>query len=119
MKFNWQHIEFIDGSNPYICKTKKEFNKIKQKYVLDKITDDFWKASFKIHYTVVGFPDKNKMATFNRVYKTKNGAMNFIRKSIKENKFECMLLREENEWLLNDNNNNCISVSTPIYKYEI
>ena len=118
MEFNWQHIEFIDGSNPYICKTKKEFNKIKQKYVLDKIDDDFWKASFKIHYIVIGFSDKNKMATFNRAYTTKNGAMNFIRKAIKENKFECIMLREDKEWLLN-NDNNCISVSTPIYKYEI
>ena len=44
--------------------------------------------------------------------------MNFIRKSIKENKFECVMLREDKEWLLN-NDNNCISVSTPMYKYEI
>ena len=25
--FEYQHIEFIDGSNPYICTTKKEFKK--------------------------------------------------------------------------------------------
>lgn len=118
MEFNLQHIEFIDGSNPYICKTKKEFNKIKQKYVLDKIDNNFWKASFKIHYEVIGFSDKNKMATFNRAYTTKNGAMNFIRKSIKENKFECIMLRQNKEWLLNDDNN-CVATSTPIYKYEI
>lgn len=28
----WQHIQYEDGSNPYICKTEKEFNRIKRKY---------------------------------------------------------------------------------------
>lgn len=46
-KYEWQHIEFIDGSNPYICKTEKEFNKMKRKYVLEKIKEGFWKATEK------------------------------------------------------------------------
>ena len=61
---------------------------------------------------------QNKRATFNKAYTTKNGAMNFIRKAIKENKFECVMLRENKEWLLNDDNN-CLDISTPIWKYEI
>lgn len=44
--------------------------------------------------------------------------MNFIKKSIKENKFECIMLREIKDWLLNDDNN-CLSINTPICKYEI
>lgn len=42
--FNWQCIKFADGSNPYICKTEKEFKRIKRKYSLVKIEDDFWLA---------------------------------------------------------------------------
>lgn len=40
--YNWQHITFKVG-NPYICKTEKEFNRIKRKYNLVKIKDGFWK----------------------------------------------------------------------------
>lgn len=42
--FNWQHIEFENGSNPYICMTEENFNKIKEKYNLVKISDNFWLA---------------------------------------------------------------------------
>ncbi len=40
----WQHIQFEDGSNPYICKTEKEFNRIKRRYGkrLEKIQERFW-----------------------------------------------------------------------------
>ena len=41
----------------------------------------------KVFYKVVGFPDKDKQATFNRNYKSKAGAMRVIHKAIKENKF--------------------------------
>lgn len=42
--FEWQHIEFTDGSNPYICMTEKEFKRIKRKYNLQKIKEGFWLA---------------------------------------------------------------------------
>ena len=42
--FTWQHIEFADGSNPYICKTEKEFNRMKSKYGLLEIQQNFWLA---------------------------------------------------------------------------
>ena len=42
MGFTWQHIEFEHGENPYICKTLKEFNRMKRKYNLVKIQDNFW-----------------------------------------------------------------------------
>lgn len=45
--FVWQHIEFEDGSNPYICKTEKEFNRIKNKYGLVEIQKNFWLAKNK------------------------------------------------------------------------
>lgn len=46
--FTWQHIQFEDGSNPYICMTEKEFKRIKKKYNLVKIKDNFWLV--KNHY---------------------------------------------------------------------
>ncbi len=42
--FRWQHIEFADGSNPYICTTEKSFKWMKKHYVLEPIKDRFWKA---------------------------------------------------------------------------
>jgi hypothetical protein len=42
--FNWYHIDFANGGNPYICKTDKEFKKIQKKYKLVKIKDNFYKA---------------------------------------------------------------------------
>lgn len=32
--FNWQHIMFAHGGNPYICKTEKEFQRLQRKYLL-------------------------------------------------------------------------------------
>lgn len=40
----WRHIEFEDGSNPYICKTDKEFKKMQRRYNLVKIKDGFYIA---------------------------------------------------------------------------
>lgn len=42
--FAWQCIKFEDSSNPYICKTGKEFNRMKGKYNLVNIKDNFWLA---------------------------------------------------------------------------
>lgn len=42
--FTWQHIEFIDGGNPYICTTVSEFRRMSRKYKLTKIKEGFWKA---------------------------------------------------------------------------
>ena len=43
-KFIWQHIQFENGSNPYICMTEKSFNYMKKKYDLVLIKDGFWLA---------------------------------------------------------------------------
>lgn len=54
----YQHIEFIDGSNPYISKTEKDFKWMCEHYVLIPIAENFWKATDRIYYKVVGFADK-------------------------------------------------------------
>ena len=115
--FKWQHIEFINGSNPYICKTEKEFKRMKEKYILEKIEEGFWRATESISYLVIGFADKSKMATFCREYKTKPGAMNFIRKAMKEKRFEQIVLRREERYLKNSEYLE-ISSSTPIKVFE-
>jgi len=40
----WQHIQYENGSNPYICRTEKEFNRLKRKYGkrLQPLKDGFW-----------------------------------------------------------------------------
>lgn len=40
----WHVIKFENGSNPYICKTEKELNKMKKKYDLELIKEHFWFA---------------------------------------------------------------------------
>lgn len=114
----YQHIEFIDGSNSYISKTEKDFKWMCEHYVLIPIAKNFWKATDRIYYKVVGFADKDKRAAFNRNYKSKAGAMRVIRKAIKENKFECIVLRKEVEDLRNDEHFD-ISVSTPIKTWNL
>lgn len=42
MSFTWQHIQFEDGSNPYICKTEQEFKKMQRTYNLVQIKPGFW-----------------------------------------------------------------------------
>lgn len=114
----YQHIEFINGSNPYISKTEKDFKWMCEHYVLIPIADNFWKATDRIYYKVICFVDKDKRATFNRNYKSKAGAMRVIRKAIKENKFECIVLRKEVEDLRNDEHFD-ISVSIPIKTWNL
>ena len=79
----YQHIEFIDGSNPYISKTEKDFKWMCEHYVLIPIAENFWKVTDRIYYKVVGFADKNKRATCNlleyltqRDIQTKNSGVN-------------------------------------------
>lgn len=114
--FKWQHISFIDGSNPYVCKTEKEFKRMKSRYVLEKIDDNCWKATDSISYSVVGFADKNKMANFHREYKTKQSAMRVVRK-LRDARYESVVLRKEMRYLKN-NEHLEISVSTPLCVYE-
>jgi len=45
--FTWQHIKFEDGSNSYICMTEDNFNRMKEKYNLINIKDNFWLAKNK------------------------------------------------------------------------
>lgn len=116
--YSSQTLEFIDGSNSYICKTEKDFKRMCEHYVLIPIAENFWKATDRIYYKVVGFTYKDKKATFNRNYKSKAGAIRVIHKAIKENKFECIVLREEVEDLRNDEHFN-ISVSTPIKTWNL
>lgn len=42
--YEWQHIQFQNGGNPYICKTEKEFARMKRKYKLEHIEGRFWIA---------------------------------------------------------------------------
>ena len=114
--FKWQLISFVDGSNPYICKTEKEFKRIKSKYVLKRIDDNCWQATDSISYSVVGFADRNKMANFHREYKTKQGAMRVVRK-LRDNNYEFVVLRKEIRYLKN-NEHLDISVSEVLNVYE-
>ena len=114
--FKWQLISFVDGSNPYICKTEKEFKRIKSKYVLKRIDDNCWQATDSISYSVVGFADRNKMANFHREYKTKQSAMRVVRK-LRDNNYESVVLRKEIRYLKN-NEHLDISVSEVLNVYE-
>lgn len=113
----YQHITFIDGSDPYICKTEKSFKWMKEHYVLEPLAKNFWKATYKISYLVVGFDDKNKNATFNRSYKSKSGALNAIRKALNEEKFEAITLRKIEEYLKNSDSL-YHEINSPIRQYE-
>ena len=114
--FKWQHIEFVNGSCPYICKTQKEFKRMQSRYLLIPVSDNFWKATDSISYSVVGFADTNKMANFHREYKTKQSAMRVVRK-LRDAKYERVVLRKEIRCLKN-NEHLDISVSTPLCVYE-
>ena len=39
-KFKWQHIQFEDGSNPYICTTEKAFRFMQKRYNLVKLGEN-------------------------------------------------------------------------------
>lgn len=114
--FKWQLISFVDGSNPYISKTKEDFKWMKSRYVLEKIGDNCWQATDGISYSVVGFSDRNKMANFHREYKTKQSAMRVVRK-LRDNNYESVVLRKEIRYL-NNNEHLDISVSEVLNVYE-
>lgn len=46
--FSWQHIQFEDGSNPYICTTEKAFKFMLKRYNLQKLRESngigYWLA---------------------------------------------------------------------------
>ena len=44
MSYNWKHIKFLDGSNSYICKTEKEFERVSKEYNLIKVKENFYVA---------------------------------------------------------------------------
>ena len=114
--FKWQLISFVDGSNPYISKTKEDFKWMKSRYVLKKIGDNCWQATDSISYSAVGFADRNKMANFHREYKTKQSAMRVVRK-LRDNNYESVVLRKEIRYLKN-NEHLDISVSEVLNVYE-
>lgn len=114
--FTWQLIGFIDGSNPYVCKTEKEFKWMKSRYVLEKVGNNCWQATDSISYSVVGFSDRNKMVNFNREYKTKQSAMRVVRK-LRDARYESVVLRKEIRDLRN-NEHFDISVSEVLNVYE-
>ena len=69
----------------------------------------------KVFYCVVGFKDATKMATFDKDdYVKKGNAQRAARRLIKQG-FEEVMLRREEVWLRNDDNE--FSASTPIEKY--
>ena len=62
-------------------------------------------------YSVVGFPDKNRMATIHKEYKRKGNAMRLYNK-LKET-MQCVVLRREQGW------DDCsVTVDGAILKYE-
>ena len=96
----WNSIHFIDGSNPYICKTEKEFEKMKQRYVLQSTSENgFWKATHKVTYAVIGYSDGLKIDTYRKEYKTKQGALRVINAMIKNKSYDHIVLREEKTYL--------------------
>lgn len=43
----WELIKFCDGSNPYVCKTQSEFQKLSRKHPLKRIDKNVWLAYIK------------------------------------------------------------------------
>lgn len=50
-EFEWQHITFSDGSNPYICMTEKCFKRMKKAYNLKHLGGNFWLAKINTNNT--------------------------------------------------------------------
>ena len=87
--FTWQHIQFANGSNPYICKTEREFKRIKRKYKLTKIKNGFWLAEEKNASQVVVnyFQDAIKKSwTWNKL--TEEEQQRFVDMVIEDNIFD-------------------------------
>ena len=69
----------------------------------------------KVFYCVVGFKDAAKMATFHKDDYVKKGNAQRTARQLVEHGFEEVMLRREEVWLRNDDNE--FSSSTPIEKY--
>lgn len=69
----------------------------------------------KVFYCVVGFKDVTKMATFLKDGYVKKGNAQRVAKRLIEQGFEEVMLRREEVWFRNDDNE--FSASTPIEKY--
>lgn len=96
----WNCIEFIDGSNPYICKTEKDFSRMKRHYILQSTSENrYWKATHKITYAVIGYSDNLKVNTYRKEYRTKQGALRVISALINDRKYDHIVLREEKKYL--------------------
>ena len=67
-------------------------------------------------YLVIGFEDKDKMATLDKEFKTEAEARNFINAEMENKSFEVMILREEEKYIHN-NDNLHISTSSVIEKF--
>ena len=46
----WQHIQFSDGSNPFICTTERKLREMQNKYGdnMIKIKEGFWYVKIPI-----------------------------------------------------------------------
>ena len=62
----WQHIQYENGSNPYICKTESEFNRLKRKYGkrLEPLKEGFWNWLIEI----ITYCDKDKLNELEKYY---------------------------------------------------
>lgn len=69
----------------------------------------------KIFYSVVGFKDATKMATFHQDGYIKKDDAQMIAKNLIANDYEQVILRCEEVWLRNESNE--FSASFPIEKY--
>ena len=67
-------------------------------------------------YLVIGFEDKDKMATLDKEFKTEAEARTFINEEMAKKNFEIMVLREEEKYIHN-NDNLDISTSKVIEKF--
>ena len=75
------------------------------------------KNQFIKTYLVVGFEDKTKMATLYKEFETEAEARNLIEKEMENNNFDVMILREEENYIGN-NDNLHIGTSGVIGKFE-
>lgn len=66
-----------------------------------------------ITYTIVGFEDKNKMATFHKENYTEVGSKRVFNKMVKSGKYQCVVRRKETTF------DDClVELSKPVEVYE-
>lgn len=69
----------------------------------------------KVFYSVVGFKNVKKLATFSKDGYIRKGNAQRVAKDLIAKGYELVMIRLENIWLRNENNE--FSSSTPIEKY--